>query len=121
MEHIETWKIIVGLVATLCAGTRAAGWVRAVLTVLKVLSDGVERSANLVPSTSPLSTAKALVKEDMAGRNGGAAALAATLAAKAETRVGVVDGSATQERKTTKAKRIIQSVARWAPVLGAFL
>jgi hypothetical protein len=121
MEDIAAWKLVVAGLGILCGGTRLAGFLKAVLALLKVFAEGTERAANLVGPGTPDLGVKEFVKNRVSGRNGEVAALAELFAAKAEKIVGAPDGSATKRRKASKGKRVLQGVARWAPIIGAFL
>lgn len=121
MENIAAWQLILGGLAVLCGGTRLAGWIRAAITLLRIWSEEMERSDNSIPYVDPAATAKALSKERVGLGNGSVQALAEIFAAKAEATVGTPDGGATKARKQSKGKKFAQGIARWAPIIGAFL
>ena len=117
------WSTIIGaaalaLLSSFSAGTRAIAWLRANRKVTRIIFDVLEHLAGL--NDEGAKSVKAAVGTATKQVGGAVLAAADALAASAEKRNGG-PGSAT-ERKTTTSRgaKILQEVARWIPVLGAF-
>lgn len=117
MEGLNWAEIVAGLILATSAGTRLAGWLVARARFVRIVCEIIERLSGLDVSTRAV---KGEVDAATAEAGGEVRAFADGIAALAE-RARSKSGKATERRATSRLARFGRGVARWAPIIGAFL
>lgn len=113
------WAIVIAsLVAATSIGTRLIAFIVKYRRLILILVQVIERWCNIEPDSAV--SLKDLVQQDTEKEKPEVQELLLKAAAAAEKKLGK-DGKSTKKLEASKRSRFFRGLARWAPIVGAFL